>query len=93
MVVSENSNISRLCRTKRKPMSRHRRQASLVLPPEIISGEEIARPSDMGQAAAGVLTGHGATGASCATVGTESSKDRHKASKDESVTHCPATTK
>lgn len=74
-------------------MSRHRRQASLVLPPELISGEEIARPSDMGQAAAGhVLTGHGATGAS-ATVGTESSVDHHKAKQEESVTHCPATVK
>ena len=68
-------------------MSRHRRQASQVLPPELIVGnDEALKPSDhMGQATA---AGHG--GASSTVTG--KSKDSHTAThQDASVsTHCPA---
>ncbi|GMY16023.1 ABC transporter domain-containing protein [Fagus crenata] len=72
-------------------MSRHRRQASQVLPPELIAGNEPVRLSDISQATASVPAGHGAAGAS-STV-TEQSKDSHSANQEASVTHCPATAK
>ncbi|GLT54892.1 hypothetical protein SLA2020_280510 [Shorea laevis] len=73
-------------------MSRHRRQASLVLPPELIAGNEPAKLSDVGQATAGVIAGHGATGAG-ASVSTERSTDPHTANQQDSGTHCQDTAK
>ncbi|KAI4305925.1 hypothetical protein L6164_029251 [Bauhinia variegata] len=37
-------------------MSRHRRQASQVLPPEIISGEDLSKPFDVSQVIAAGTT-------------------------------------
>ncbi|KAB1221734.1 hypothetical protein CJ030_MR2G019961 [Morella rubra] len=73
-------------------MSRHRRQASLVLPPDLISGDEPVRPADMGQATVGVVLGHGATG-TCPTVRTGRNTDSQTANQEGSVSHCPATAK
>lgn len=38
-------------------MSRHRRQASQVLPPEIIAGDELSKPLDLSQFSAGRAAG------------------------------------
>ncbi|KAE8037244.1 hypothetical protein FH972_009851 [Carpinus fangiana] len=75
-------------------MSRHRRQASLVLPPELIAGDEPAKPPDVGQAStAGALAGHGATGAG-ASVSTERSTDPLTAKQEQySGNHCQNTPK
>jgi hypothetical protein len=74
-------------------MSRHRRQASLVLPPELIAGNEPAKPSGMGQTTAGVLAGHGATGAAASVSTDQRSTDPHTANQQDSVTHCQDTAK
>lgn len=80
---------------KHKPMSRHRRQASLVLPPELIAGNEPAKPSDVGQATAGALAGgHGASTGAGASVSTQRSTDPLTANQEQySSTHCQDTPK
>ncbi|KAI4308182.1 hypothetical protein L6164_031283 [Bauhinia variegata] len=71
-------------------MSRHRRQASQVLPPEIIAGEDLSKPFDVNQVIAGT-----ASGGTSATISIDS-KDPHATSKEKEahhLIHSPATSK
>ncbi|CAK7330627.1 unnamed protein product [Dovyalis caffra] len=78
-------------------MSRHRRQASQVLPPEILTGNEPL--VDLGQATAGGLsTTHASTGAKTVAVTNETSKNnpptiQHNQDQASGPSHFPPNAK